>query len=471
MKKIEPSTSVLKKKKDIPDSYVILFAMLIFASIATWFIPAGSFERTTESGASMVVPDSYTPMPASPTTLYDFFLSIQSGLIDSASIIFLVLTIGGSFAILDHTGAIQAGIMKLIKKTQNKKYALIVVVAVAFSAAGFIGALQTAVIAFIPIGIIIAKAFKLDAVAGVAIIYLGAYAGYTIGGLDPITTGFGQEIAGLPIFSGLWFRFLVYLCILASTIAYLCHYISKISKDQSKSVLGSVPFPTEVENTNTIPEEFTRKHQVILGYFSICMIGYLVGVFNLGWGLHEMAALFLVISLGTAVIEKVPANQYVNLFIKGAQGMLYAALIVGLARAIVVVLDNAYVLDTIVNSMAVMLQPLPNVLAALGMYGFNLAFNLIISSASGQAAIVIPVMAPLADTIGLTRQVAVLAYNFGDGFTNIITPTSGILMASIAIGGVPWVKWLKFVMPLLLIWMAIGAVALSIAVAINLGPF
>ena len=134
-------------------------------------------------------------------------------------------------------------------------------------------------------------------------------------------------------------------------------------------------------------------------------------------------------------------------------------------------LDNAYVLDTIVNSMAVMLQPLPNVLAALGMYGFNLAFNLIISSASGQAAIVIPVMAPLADTIGLTRQVAVLAYNFGDGFTNIITPTSGILMASIAIGGVPWVKWIKFVIPLLLIWMAIGAVALSIAVAINLGPF
>jgi uncharacterized ion transporter superfamily protein YfcC len=184
-----------------------------------------------------------------------------------------------------------------------------------------------------------------------------------------------------------------------------------------------------------------------------------------------MAALFLIISLGTAVLAKVSANQYVSLFVKGSQGMLYAALIVGLARAIVVVLENAYVLDTIVNSIAVMLQPLPSILGALGMYIFNLAFNLIISSASGQAAIVIPVMAPLADTIGLTRQVAVLAYNFGDGFTNIITPTSGILMASIAIGGVPWVKWLKFVTPLLLIWIAIGAVALSIAVAINLGPF
>ncbi|OHV12803.1 YfcC family protein [Kushneria phosphatilytica] len=471
MKKTEPAASALNKKKKIPDSYVILFAMLIIASIATWIIPAGSFERTTENGAAMVVPGSYESLPASPTTLYDFFLSIQSGLIDSANIIFLVLTIGGAFAILDHTGAIQAGIMKLIRKTQDKKYALIVAVSIVFSAAGFIGALQTAVIAFIPIGIIIARAFKLDAVAGVAIIYLGAYAGYTIGGLDPITTGFGQEIAGLPIFSGLWFRFAVYLCILTATIAYLCYYISKISKDQNRSVLGDIPFPAEVENNSAIPSEFTHKHKVILGYFSFCMIGYVIGVFNLSWGLHEMAALFLVISLGTAVIEKISANQYVSLFIKGAQGMLYAALIVGLARSIVVVLENAYVLDTIVNSIAIMLQPLPGVLAALGMYVFNLAFNIIISSASGQAAIVVPVMAPLADTIGLTRQVAVLAYNFGDGFTNIITPTSGILMASIAIGGVPWIKWLKFVMPLLLIWILIGAVALGIAVAIDLGPF
>lgn len=471
MKKIEPDMQALKKKKNLPDSYVILFAMLVVASISTWFIPAGSFERTTEGSVAMVVPDSYVSLPSTPTTLYDFFLSIQSGLIDSASIIFLVLTIGGAFAILDYTGAIQAGIMQLIKKTRDRKYALIVVVSIAFSAAGFIGALQTAVIAFIPIGIIIAKAFKLDAIAGVAIIYLGAYAGYTIGGLDPITTGFGQEIAGLPVFSGLWFRFLVYLCILASTVLYLCHYISKISKDPRKSVLGATPFPAEVDNTNTIPDEFTRKHKVLLGYFTICMAGYIVGVFNLGWGLHEMAALFLVISLGTAVIEKVSANQYVTLFVKGAQGMLYAALIVGLARAIVVVLNDANVLDTIVNSMAIVLQPLPNIFAAWGMYAFNLAFNLIISSASGQAAIVMPVMAPLADTIGLTRQVAVLAYNFGDGFTNIITPTSGILMASIAIGGVPWIKWLKFVFPLLLIWMAIGAIALGIAVAINLGPF
>ncbi|MFC0266694.1 YfcC family protein [Kushneria aurantia] len=459
------------KKRALPDSYVILLAMLIVASITTWLIPAGSFERTTGDNVPMVVPDSYQSLHSNPTTLLDFFLSIQAGLIDSANIIFLVLIIGGAFAILDYTGAIQAGIMRLINKTRGKKYSLVVTVSVVFSIAGFIGALQTAVIAFIPIGIIIARAFKLDAIAGVAIIYLGAYAGYTIGGLDPITTGFGQEIAGLPVFSGLWFRFAVYLCVLAATVIYLCRYISKISKDQSQSILGKTPFPAEIENSSSIPNNFTKLHKIILAYFTLCMTGYVTGVFTLGWGLSEMGALFMVISLGTAAINRINPNQYVRLFIQGAQGMLYAALIVGLARAIVVVLEDAYVLDTIVNSIAVMLGPLPHVVAALGMYIFNLGFNLIISSASGQAAIVVPVMAPLADAIGLTRQVAVLAYNFGDGFTNIVTPTSGILMASIAIGGIPWIKWIKFVIPLLLIWMAIGAVALSIAVMINLGPF
>ncbi|WP_280569738.1 AbgT family transporter [Chromohalobacter sp. 296-RDG] len=471
MKKTEPCTQTVNKKKSLPDSYVLLFAMLIIASVVTWFVPAGSFERTSDSGVAMVIPDSYSSVPTNPTTLYDFFLSIQSGLIDSAGIIFLVLTIGGAFAVLEHTGAIQAGIMQLIKRTRSRKYALIVAVSTVFSIAGFIGALQTAVIAFIPIGIIIARAFKLDAVAGVAIIYLGAYAGYTIGGLDPITTGFGQEIAGLPIFSGLWFRSIVYIAILISTILYLCRYISKVSMDQSRSVLGATPFPAEVDGNASIPDVFTRQHKIILGYFTLCMIGYVVGVFNLGWGLNEMAGLFLVISLGTALIQRISSNHYVQLFIRGAQGMLYAALIVGLARAIVVVLEDAYVLDTIVNSIAVLLEPLPRIFSALGMYIFNLGFNTIISSASGQAAIVVPVMAPLADAIGLTRQVAVLAYNFGDGFTNIITPTSGILMASIAIGGVPWIKWLKFVFPLLCIWVAIGAVALSIAVMIDLGPF
>ena len=203
-------------------------------------------------------------------------------------------------------------------------------------------------------------------------------------------------------------------------------------------------------------------------FFALALTVYTIGVFRSDWGLNEMSAIFIIIGLGTAVIERIRPNDFVKLFVNGAQKMVYAALIVGLARSIVVILEHGIVLDTMVNFIANILEPLPTIFGALGMYFFNLLFNLIITSGSGQAAIVMPIMAPLADLMGFSRQIAVVAYNMGDGFTNTIAPTSGILMASIAVAGVSWTKWLRFMMPLLLIWIAIGVVAIFIAFGINL---
>lgn len=230
-----------KRKKTIsmPDSYVILFIMLILAAIATYIIPSGTFDREEKGIVPTVIPGSYTEVEANPIGFMDLFLSIQSGMIEAANIIFLVLIIGGSFAILDSSGAINAGIMRLIEKTRDKKIILVVSVCTVFSIGGFLGILHTAVIAFIPVGVVIARAFKLDAIVGVALVYLGAYSGYTIAGLDPITTGFGQEIAGLPVFSALWFRFIIYIFILLSSIVYIFYYIRKIEKDPSKSIMGN----------------------------------------------------------------------------------------------------------------------------------------------------------------------------------------------------------------------------------------
>ncbi|ENJ1743013.1 YfcC family protein [Vibrio parahaemolyticus] len=456
----------------MPDSYVILFSMLILAALATYIFPAGEYQRIAEGGRTLVDPNSFTFLDSQPISLIDFFMSIQQGMIKGANIIFLVLIIGGSFAVFDSSLALQTSIMQLINRSKGHKYALVCTVSVAFSIAGFIGALQTAIIAFVPIGIIIAKALKLDAIAGIAIVYLGAYAGYTIGGLDPITTGIAQTIAGLPLFSGLGFRFAIYIVILLTTVIYICNYIKKISDNPKMSILNDNPFPAKISELDiSIPDKLTNLHKILLGYFVICMGGYIYCVFESGWGLSEMSALFIVIAIGTAVISKINPNQFVKLFIDGAKKVLHAALIVGLARAIIVILESGMILDSLVYSMASTLEALPNFVATMGMYIFNLLFNLIVSSASGQAAIVMPVMTPLADVIGITRQVAVLAYNFGDGFTNTITPTSGILMASIALGGVSWVQWLRFMLPLLGLWCLIGAVALTIALQINLGPF
>src|SRR5699024_8665235 len=228
---------------------------------------------------------------------------------------------------------------------------------------------------------------------------------------------------------------------------------------------------TNEEVVETDHGDFTTLRKIILIFFAVCMTIYTVGVFRNDWGLNEMTALFLIIGIGTALIARIDGNTFVKEFVKAAQGMIYAALIVGLARSIVVVLENGLILDTVVNSISSIIEPLPVMVGALGMFFFNLLFNLIITSGSGQAAIVMPIMAPLADIIGITRQTAVLAYNMGDGFTNTIAPTSGILMASIAVAGVSWVKWLRFMLPLLGVWVLIGVVAMIIAVSINIGPF
>ncbi len=471
MEKGEDRQSTAKKSIKMPDSYILLFIMLMLAAVSTYLIPSGSFEREDEGLVPTVIPGSYTDVEGNPVGFMDLFIAIQEGMIASANIIFLVLIIGGSFAIIESSGAINAGIMRLIDKTKDRKILLVISVCTVFSIAGFLGILHTAVIAFIPVGIVIAKAFKLDAIVGVALVYLGAYSGYTVAGLDPITTGFGQEIAGLPVFSALWFRFIIYLCILVSSILYILHYIKKIERDPGKSVMGDKLFSDDRNSNEDDVLPFTRTRKMILFYFALCLTTYTVGVFRADWGLNEMAAIFLIIGIGTAVISKINGNDFVKKFVKGAQGMVYAALIVGLARSIVVVLENGQILDSVVHGISSIIEPLPAAIGALSMYGFNLLFNLIITSGSGQAAIVMPIMAPLADVIQIPRQIAVLAYNMGDGFTNTIAPTSGILMASIAVAGVSWVKWLKFMLPLLFIWVVIGAIALMVALAINLGPF
>ncbi|WP_369426015.1 hypothetical protein [Cytobacillus pseudoceanisediminis] len=229
-------------KWGIPDAYVILFGILALMAVLTYLIPAGEFSREEIEGITMVVPDSYQQIASSPASLLDIFLAIQEGMISSAPLIFLVLIIGGSFAVIESTGAIDAMILKTIEKTKNKELLLITVVCILFSIFGALGIIVNAVIAFIPIGIILARSMKLDAMVGVSIIYLGAYAGFNTAFLDPLTTGTAQQIAQLPLFSGIGYRIVIYITILITTIAYIAYYANKIKNDPAKSVLGNTLF-------------------------------------------------------------------------------------------------------------------------------------------------------------------------------------------------------------------------------------
>lgn len=197
---------------------------------------------------------------------------------------------------------------------------------------------------------------------------------------------------------------------------------------------------------------------------------YVTGVFVAEWNLQEMAAVFLVIMLATAIIGRIDINNMVSSFIKGAQSVLYGALIIGMARSIVVILEDGMILDTVVNGMSVVMEPFSSTMGAIMMLIGNGLFNLVVTSGSGQAAIVMPILGPLADIMDFPRQIAVQAYTMGDGFTNIITPLSGVLMANLAIAGVPFVKWLKFALPLVVIWYILGIIYLIVLVAIDFGP-
>ena len=460
---IEPKR---KKKRSLPDAYVILFFILILAALLTYIVPAGTFERIpVEYGPSVIVPDSYQQIEQQPVGFIEVFRAIQEGLKGGSSLIFLVLIIGGTFAVIEKTGAIDTLILKIIELTRNKEWLLIVIVASLFSVFGGLGIIVNAVIAFIPIGIILARAMKMDAIVGVAIIYLGAYSGFAIGPLDPATTGFAHQIAEIPLFSGIEYRLVIFVFILAATILYILWYAYRVKRNPENSILRDNPFPKYEERAmDEISTKLTRTHKLVLTIVVLGIATYVYGVFNLGWSTDEMAAVFIVVAIATALVSRMGSNQLVHEFMNGAKSVLYGALIIGMARSIVVVLESGQVLDTIVQGLATAMEPFSSVTGAFVMFIANGLFNLIVTSGSGQAAIVMPIMAPLADLMGFSRQIAVQAYTMGDGFTNIITPLSGVLMANLAIAGIPFTRWFKFALPLCLIWYVLGFIFLAIGV-------
>jgi uncharacterized ion transporter superfamily protein YfcC len=458
-----------KKRIGMPDAIVILFCILILAWLASFIIPSGEFERTTD-GLETVIPNSFSTVDASNLGLMDVFLSIQEGLIESANLIFLVLIMGGAIAVIEQPGTINAGVQVMVDKTRGRKYLLIAAVSILFGIISAVGVGSNAVIAFIPLGIILAKALDLDAIAGVSIIYLGYFSGSTAAVFDPITLGVAQEIAGLPLFSGAIFRVAIFVALITVTILFVTRYVKRISDDPSKSLMGDQKF-ADKDMDETRAEQFSTAHKIIIIFFFVCIGIFVYGSLFWDWGINELAAIFLINAVGSAIISRQNPNQFVKSFMSGARNILYGALIIGIARGIVVLMENGLILDTIVNAIFIPLSEMGTIFGALAMFFFNLIFNLLVPSGSGQAAVVMPIMTPLADMLDITRQTAVISFKLGDGVTNMITPLSGVLMAVLAIGGIPYTKWIRFIMPLVLYWTAVSVVFVIIATLTGYGPF
>ena len=457
-----------KKRLEMPDTYVILFLVLVVTAIATYFVPAGAFEREQVDGVERVVSGTYESTAQNPVGFMDIFMALQTGMVESAGLIFLVLFAGGMFEVVERSGAITGGIMSAVDKMRGREFLLIAVISILFALGGATGAVANSVIPFVAIGVMLARALKLDAIVAVSITFGATFIGFAAGFLNPYTVGIAHAIAELPLFSGMLFRVISFILLVGVTIWYTWMYAKRIMRDPSRSLMGILEDEEDESEMKDAP--FTLRHKFILGWVAAALAFFVFAVIQFQWTTNHMAAFFIIIGVVAGIIAGMNYNKLTLTFLEGCKNLVYGALIIGVARAVLVVMEQANILDTIVNALSVPLGALTPVLAAIGMFIANTLFNFFVPSGSGQAAIIMPIQTPLADMIGVTRQVAVQSFQFGDGFSNSIFPTSGPLMASLAVAGVPWIKWAKWLLPLFIIWSVIAMAVLAFGVMINWGP-
>jgi uncharacterized ion transporter superfamily protein YfcC len=453
-----------RRRIRIPHTLILLFGMIVAAVLVTYLLPAGSFERVeNEHGRLQVVPGSFAATPeVRPPSPLVVFTAVPRGMEAAAEIIFFVFIIGGAFAVLRYTGAIDAVLGTALRRLGHRPLLLVIGGMLVFAAGSSTIGMAEEYLPFIPVLVTLALALGYDAVVGVAIVTIGYAVGYGVATINPFTVLIAQDVAGLQPASGLGVRLVLSAVFVPLGVHHIWRYASRVRADPSRSLVADVA-PPPMERPHEAAS-LTITHRLLLLSVALALAVLVFGLTRLGWYLVEMSALFLALTVVMAAIARLAPDTAARVFGEGAAELTMTALLIGFARAIQVVLDQGGVIDTIVHGLSVPLQSMGPGLAAVGMFVVQSMTNLFIPSGSGQAYVTMPIMAPLADVVGVSRQVAVLAFQFGDGFTNIVVPTNPVIIGILAIAGVPYDRWLKFVLPFLLkVWL-VGSVALVAAV-------
>lgn len=455
------------KKHIFPHTYVFLFSILLVAWVATYFITPGEFQRdlNKETGQTSVVEGTYRIIDSNPTHMFDVVKAIPLGMEDAANIIFYLFIVGGVFGIIRATGVIEAGIDRMMARMAGREGLLVPGFMLLFSIGGFSFGMAEETIIFVPIGIAVARAAGFDAVTGTAMITLGAASGFIGGMMNPFTVGVAQEVAEVPLFSGFFFRFCVYIIVLLFGMWYVSRYAFKVKKDPANSVIFDIE-KKDGRTADILP--IRDRHYLVFSVVGAGLVINMYGVMKWEWFLTELTASFIIIGVIAGVVGKLSFNQIFDAFVEGAKAMTFGALMVGFARAILIVLEEGHAVDTIIYSLAQLIQGMPQTYTAVGMFFVQSLFNLFIPTGPAQAATTMPIMVPLSDLTGMSRQVAVLAFQYGDAITNSIIPTSSVLMGYLAVAGIPYERWVRFVWKLVLGWMVIAMIALVIAAVIGL---
>lgn len=471
------------KNFKIPHVLIFLSAIILFSGALTYVVPSGIFERVTKKTGNveqtLVVTGTYKEIQknysvqgtllgedvngfASPTSLLGLFTAIPKGLNEAAALIFFVLIIGAVVNLIKHTGTIDVFISKLLTRFIHSPVLLVFILYFAFAFASTFLGMGAEFIPLIPVLLLISKQLGYDRIFGIGIFIIGGDIGWATAITNPFNLQIAQSVAELPLGSGMGLRILSFAVCTLTGFFFLMAYGKRVKKDPKRSIMADDPFVLDGSIAlNGAP--LSKKHVLIAITAFVLFAAILFAVQTMGWGLVEMTGGFFTVGLCTILISKMSGDESMKAFITGLEGMLVPALIVGFARGIQVVMTEGQIIDTILFHTAELLSNMNQSMAVIGIYTFQSIFNFFIPSASGQALVSMPLITPLSDLLGISRQTAVLAFVFGDGFSNSIIPTNGILMASIAIAGVPYEKWFKFVWPLFLVLSVLGGLILIIA--------
>lgn len=457
------------QRLQMPDVYIVLGIIIGLAAVATYLVPAGKFTRVPgPDGRQTIDPGSYERVAQTPVGLLDLMTAIPTGIIAAAEVVVFTLMIGGAFMVLRTTGIIEVGVGNLAHRFAKRGVLAIPALMIFFAAIATVIGTQELALVYVPILIPLMIALKFDSVTAAGVALCATTAGFCTGIINPINTGLGQKIAGVELYSGKGLRVVAFLLITGFAALMVARYARRVQRDPSASLLANDPAEqrkreTYVHDELATPERLNRRQKLATAAV-VGFLGLLVwGVLAQGWFMLQMAGLFIVMGLVVGVIGGLTLTKVCEAFNLGFREVLVGAVIAGVARAVAVVLEKGQIIDTIVHGLGRAVGDLPEVLAAGGMFFVQLALSFIVSSGSGQALVTMPIMAPLADVLGLTRQMSVLAFQLADGTGNILFPTSGYFMAVLALAGVPWQKWLKFYLPIFLGWVVIAMGLLTYA--------
>ena len=496
------------KKLKFPTAQTILLIIAALVTLLTWFIPAGKYDSLVFNSINKTltiislegsnalpatqktlddlnikipiekftsgdiykpisIPNTYKELEAKPQGIIDFFKSPIKGIIEAADIIFLVLIIGGLIGIMNFTGAFDAGITWLANMLKGREFLLIVLVTTLIALGGTTFGLAEETIAFYPILIPVFLAAKYDAMVALASIYIGSSIGTMCATTNPFSTIIASDAAGINWTTGINLRLIMLVIGTTICIIYILRYAKRVKNDPTKSIIYDQK--EEIENMfgNSIVSNssLTWRLRIIIFIFSLCFIIMIYGVSMLEWWFLEMTTVFLIGAILIGIIGKIKEYTFVDTFVKGASELLGVALIIGIARGVSVIMNDGLISDTMLFYASNVTEGMNKGIFANAMMFIYAGLSFFVPSSSGMAVLSMPIMSPLADTVGIGRELIVNAYNYGMGLFAFINPT-GLILASLAIVKVGYDKWLKFVMPLVIILLLVTMIFMTISVYI-----